>query len=120
LCQRLTTVNCEVPAKDVAGNVSPASDSATVTTPGGGTTRTTLNALADARVEQANPMTNYGTASTLGADQTSTAHVESYLKFDASVATGAVTSANRSCGPRRAPRARRRMAPPLWGEHGLG
>jgi chitodextrinase len=89
-----TTYSYTVKAKDAAGNVSPASDPAAVTTPGGGTGgTTTLNALADARVEQANPTTNYGTSSTLAADQSSTAQVESYLKFDAAEVTGTVTSA---------------------------
>ena len=89
-----TTYSYTVKAKDAAGNVSSASDPATVTTPGGGTGgTTTLNALADARVEQANPTTNYGTSSTLAADQSSTAQVESYLKFDATSVTGTVTSA---------------------------
>jgi fibronectin type 3 domain-containing protein len=88
-----TTYSYTVKAKDAAGNVSPASDPATVTTPGGGSVTTTLNALADARVEQANPTTNYGTSSTLAADQSSTAQVESYLKFDETVVTGTVTSA---------------------------
>jgi Iron/zinc purple acid phosphatase-like protein C/Calcineurin-like phosphoesterase len=69
-------------------------DSTTITaSSGGGTTTTTLGALADARVEQANPMTNYGTSSTLGVDQSSTAQVESYLKFNPALVTGTVTSA---------------------------
>jgi fibronectin type 3 domain-containing protein len=88
-----TTYSYSVKAKDAAGNASPASDPATVNTPGGGSVTTTLNALADARVEQANPTTNYGTSSTLAADQSSTAQVESYLEFDETVVTGTVTSA---------------------------
>jgi len=89
-----TTYSYSVKAKDAAGNVSPASDPATVTTPGGGSGgTTTLNALADARVEQANPTTNYGNSSTLAADQSSTAQVESYLTFDATEVAGMVTSA---------------------------
>jgi chitodextrinase len=89
-----TTYSYTVKAKDAAGNVSQASDPAAVTTPGGGTGgTTTLNALADARVEQANPTTNFGTSSTLAADQSSTAQLESYLKFDSTLVTGTVTSA---------------------------
>jgi len=44
-------------------------------------------------VEQANPSTNFGTSSTLGADQDAAAQVESYLKFNVTGISGTVTSA---------------------------
>jgi fibronectin type 3 domain-containing protein len=88
-----TSYSYTVKAKDAAGNESAASNTATVTTPGGGTGETTtLNATADAQVQQANPTTNYGAFATLGADKSSTAQVESFLKFGAAPA-GTVTSA---------------------------
>ena len=81
-------------ARDAAGNVSPASTSATTTTFAAGTgVQTTLTASADARVQQANPTTNYGTSTTLGADQDSAAQVESFVKFANPALTGTVTSA---------------------------
>ena len=89
-----TSYTYTVKARDAAGNVSPASSAATTTTLAAGTgVQTTLNASADARVQQANPTTNYGTSTTLGADQDSAAQVESFVKFANPGLTGTVTSA---------------------------
>jgi chitodextrinase len=89
-----TSYTYTVKARDAAGNVSAASTSATATTLAAGTgVQTTLTASADARVQQANPTTNYGTSTTLGADQDSAAQVESFVKFAKPTLTGTVTSA---------------------------
>ena len=89
-----TSYTYTVKARDAAGNVSPTSSAATTTTLSAGTgAQTTINASADARVQQANPTTNYGTSTTLGADQDPTAQVESFLKFANPGLTGTVTSA---------------------------
>ena len=89
-----TSYTYTVKARDAAGNVSPASSTATTTTLAAGTgAQTTINASADARVQQANPTTNYGTSTTLGADQDSAAQVESFVKFANPGLTGTVTSA---------------------------
>ena len=89
-----TSYSYTVTAHDAAGNVSAPSNTATVTTPSdpGGTT-VTLAAVADARVAQASPTTNYGTATTLQADLDATAQTQSYLKFTVSGLSGTVSSA---------------------------
>ena len=90
-----TTYTYTVKARDAAGNTSDASNSVQLTTPSGtsGGITTTFGPTADARVEQANPTTNVGTSSTLGADQSSTAQIESYLTFNVGGLTGPVSSA---------------------------
>jgi chitodextrinase len=89
-----TTYSYTVKARDAAGNVSAASTAATVTTPpAGGSTTATFAPTSDARVEQATPTANFGTSSTLSADQSSTAQIESYLMFNVTGLTGPVTSA---------------------------
>ena len=91
-----TTYAYTVKAKDAAGNVSPASNTASVTTPaggGGGGTTSSFTASEDARVDQKNPTSNYGTSSTLGADLDPAAQQESYLKFAVTGTSGTVTSA---------------------------
>ena len=85
-----TTYRYEVRARDAAGNLSLASDSATVTTQPAGTVA--FEAEADARVEEASPGANYG-ASSLRVDGGSDPDVESYLRFQVSGLTGAVTAA---------------------------
>jgi hypothetical protein len=90
-----TTYAYTVRAKDAAGNVSADSNTATVTTPagGGGSGTLTFEPVADARVEQDQPAANFGTLTRLAADQSPTAQVESYLKFDVSGVSGSVASA---------------------------
>jgi PKD repeat protein len=53
----------------------------------------TLNPVADARVEEANPATNFGTLTRLGADGDAGLRIESYLRFDVSGISGTVQSA---------------------------
>src|SRR5215207_8710632 len=56
------------------------------------TTSRTFSAAADARVVEANPASNFGTATTLIADGGADPDVESYLKFDVSGVSGSVTN----------------------------
>lgn len=88
-----TTYSYTVKARDAAGNVSDASNIASVTTPTGVGATSTFVARADARVEQGSPTANFGTSSTIGADQDAAAQVESYLTFGVSGVTGTRTSA---------------------------
>ena len=53
----------------------------------------TFNPVADARVEEANPATNFGTLTRLGTDGDATLRIESYLRFDVSGISGTVKSA---------------------------
>jgi hypothetical protein len=53
----------------------------------------TFSADADARVQEANPTTNYGTSSTLRVDGGTDPDVNSYLRFTVSGVTGTVTRA---------------------------
>jgi chondroitin AC lyase len=90
-----TTYSYTVQARDAAGNISPLSNSATVTTAAPGGQSVTFAAIDDSRVQQADPTTNYGSGTTLGADQDAASQIESYLKFTiAGLPVGAtVTSA---------------------------
>jgi fibronectin type 3 domain-containing protein len=89
-----STYSYTVKARDAAGNTSPASNTASVTTPPtAGSVTSTFTATADARVEQNNPTTNFGTSSVLGADLDSAAQQESYLRFAVNGLSGTVTSA---------------------------
>jgi hypothetical protein len=85
-----TTYTYQVRARDAAGNRSAFSNSANVTTPA--STTLTLSPMADARVAEAAPTTNYGT-SYLRADAGSGVDVESYLRFGLSGISGSVRSA---------------------------
>jgi hypothetical protein len=49
--------------------------------------------VADARVQEANPTSNYGTATTLRTDGGTDLDIDSYLRFNVSGVTGAVLSA---------------------------
>ena len=57
------------------------------------TTTLTLAAAADARVEEAYPSSNFGTATTLRVDAGSDPDITSYLRFNVSGVTGTVQSA---------------------------
>ena len=81
-----------VRARDAAGNVSPASNTATVTLAAGANTRT-FAAEADARVDEAAPAVNSGTATTLRVNGGSQPDEESYLRFTVSSIPAAVESA---------------------------
>jgi chitodextrinase len=85
-----TQYTYEVRALDAAGNRSQFSNSASATTPGTGQTQT-FTPVADARVEQANAATNYGTSTTLRTVGGSA--VESHLHFNVGVLPAAVQSA---------------------------
>ena len=85
-----TTYAYHVKARDPAGNVSAPSNTATVT-PGIGT-RLVFAPEADARVQEANPTTNYG-RSYLRTDGGSDPDTESVLRFTVAGGSGAVASA---------------------------
>ena len=74
-----TGYSYQVKALDIAGNRSAASNTSSATTP---QQVVTFIPTADARVEQATPTTNFGTATALRVDAGSTP-VESYLLFNA-------------------------------------
>jgi chitodextrinase len=89
-----TTYAYTVRALDAAGNRSPHSNTANVITPAApATTTLTFSPDADARVQEANAATNYGTSSWLRTDGGSNPDVESYLRFQLSGITGTVTNA---------------------------
>jgi len=85
-----TIYTYEVRARDAVGNVSARSDPATATTPDAPTVLT-LSPVADSRMQEANPSTNYGTATLIGADAGPA--VETVLRFDLSGVGGTVQSA---------------------------
>ncbi len=87
-----THYSYEVRALDAAGNVSDPSNVATADTPGLGAVMT-ISPEADARVHEASPSTNYGTAY-LRANGGSELDVETFLRFAVSgVPAGGVQSA---------------------------
>jgi chitodextrinase len=87
-----TSYSYTVKAKDAAGNISPASNTATVTTPAGGTpTTVTFAPDADVYADQLNPTTNFGTAVKVVSDNSPVR--EGYFRFTVSGLTGAVQSA---------------------------
>ena len=86
-----TSYTYVVRARDAAGNNSGPSDAATVTTPPAVQTAS-FTAVADARVEEANPLSNFG-ADDLGTDGGTDPAVESYLRFDVTGVSGPVQSA---------------------------
>ena len=92
-----TAYQYTVKAVDAAGNRSSASNTVNVTTPATGPVTPgskTFSPSADARVQEANPTTNYGTGQYLrtigGANDLD---MESYLKFDVSGLGGPVKTA---------------------------
>jgi len=86
----LTTYTYEVRARDASGNVSAPSNAVTLTTPEAPRIHT-FAPVADARVQEANTSTNYGTSTSVGTDAGPA--VETYLRFDVSGLSGAVQSA---------------------------
>jgi Lysyl oxidase len=84
-----TTYDYQVRAVDAAGNESGPSETRTVTTP----QTVHIAAAADARVEQTNAGTNFGTSSTLRTDGGSDPDVETYLRFNVTGVTGPLQSA---------------------------
>jgi hypothetical protein len=87
-----TTYSYTVMARDAAGNVSGASNSASATTPSAGIVSMSFAPDADARVFEGSPSTNYATAS-LRTDGGSDPDVESYLRFTVNGVAGTVRSA---------------------------
>jgi hypothetical protein len=87
-----TTYAYSVTARDAAGNVSPASNTATAT-PGVGTATSAFAPTADARVHEAQPTTNYGTSSSLRTDTASGGNAESVIRFTVAGLAGPVQSA---------------------------
>jgi hypothetical protein len=83
------THDYHVRAVDEAGNESGPSETRSVTMPA--TLRFT--AVADARVEQANPGSNYGASTTLRTDGGSDPDIETYLRFNVTGVTRSVQSA---------------------------
>jgi len=87
-----TSYSYTVKAKDAAGNISPVSNTATVTTPSGGTSTTlTFGPNADTYADQLNPTTNLGTAVKVTSDNSPVR--EGYFRFSVSGLSGAVQSA---------------------------
>jgi Calcineurin-like phosphoesterase len=85
------TYSYVVRARDAAGNMSAPSNTATAA-PQAPTT-VTLQAIADARVHEASPSTNYGSSSTLRVDVAAGARVDSLLRFSVPALSGPITSA---------------------------
>jgi acid phosphatase type 7 len=85
-----TTYSYTVRALDAASNLSDPSNTATVTTPA--TTTLTIAPEADARVQQANPTTNYATSNLRSAGDAGAA-VESFLRFTVTGVSGGVQNA---------------------------
>ena len=86
-----TSYTYRVRARDSAGNNSGLSDPATTTTPP--TIQTAIFAAqADARVEEANALSNFG-SDDLGTDGGTDPAVESYLRFEVTGVSGPVQSA---------------------------
>ena len=83
------TYDYEVSALDAAGHESPKSNVASVTTPN----TLTFGAQADARVQQANSSTNYGTSNFVRTDGGSDSDVESFLRFQVTGISGSIRSA---------------------------
>jgi chitodextrinase len=85
-----TSYSYQVKAMDLAGNRSAFSNTSSATTT---QQLVTLTPTADARVEQATPTTNFGTATALRVDAGSTP-VESYLLFNATGLAGTLRHAS--------------------------
>ncbi len=84
-----TTYTYTVDAFDAAGNRSPQSAGASVTTPPSNIHTITLNPTADTYIDSANPTVNHGTSAQLRVDGSPL--VYSFLKFDLSAVPGTVT-----------------------------
>ena len=84
-----TTYAFQVRARDGAGNVSALSSAVNESTPGPTTTRT-YTPVADARVSESSPGSNYGRSSELRAEGGSDPDFVSYLRFNVSGQTGTV------------------------------
>ena len=87
-----TTYSYVVDAVDAAGNASPPSEAASVTTSGGtGSDTRTFNPVADSYVTESSPTGNFGNNTLLRVDNSPV--TRSYLRFDVRNLTGTVTSA---------------------------
>ena len=90
--QPQTTYEYTVKALDAAGNRSPASNAASATTPAAPLTTLTFSPVADTRVEDGMPNSNFGTSTKLQAGG-GVPKRESYLRFQTAGITGPVVSA---------------------------
>jgi glucose/arabinose dehydrogenase/chitodextrinase len=89
-----TTYSYTVRALDAAGKRSEPSNAANAITPASpATTTLTFTAVADARVQEANTSTNYGTSNYVRTDGASNPDVEAYLRFQLAGIAGQVTNA---------------------------
>lgn len=82
-----TSYSYTVRARDGAGNVGPASGAASATTPAPPSETTTtlaFPAVADARVQESTPTTNYGQNTSLATDIRTGVRIHSYLRFTVS------------------------------------
>ena len=87
-----TTYQYTVKALDAAGNRSPASNADSATTPAAPLTTLTFSPVADTRVEDGMPSSNFGTSIKLQAGG-GVPRRESYLRFQTASITGPVVSA---------------------------
>ena len=93
-----TTYAYTVRALDAAGNRSPASNTADVTTPAASPTTLVFAPVADALVDEASPAANFGTSDTLQAKGNGKKR-ESYLRFELAGITGPVAGAKLRLAP---------------------
>jgi glucose/arabinose dehydrogenase/chitodextrinase len=87
-----TTYQYTVKALDAAGNRSPASNATLVTTPAAPLTTLTFTPIADARVEDGSPSSNFGSSTKLQVSG-GVPKRESYLRFQLAGITGPVVDA---------------------------
>ena len=88
-----TTYSYRVTARDAAGNESDPSNAASATTPAAVPVTRTFAPEADARVEEPNPNTNFGTQTSLRAEGGLDPDIESFLRFRVTGVTGPLQSA---------------------------
>jgi chitodextrinase len=115
-----TTYTYAVDAFDAAGNHSPQSAAASVTTPSSNLQTITLNPVADSYIDSANPAVNHGTSTQLRVDGSPL--VYSYLKFDLSSIPGTITGLTlqvQATSSSAAGYAVRSVADSTWGESTL-